>query len=56
LLVGEDAEQALEAAAWVERRLRQQVEPFDERGDRRLAEAGQSNLPALVDVPHPFDI
>lgn len=56
LLAQDDADRALEAAAFVERRLRQQAEPFDGRGDRKLSEAGQSDLPALVDVPHPFDI
>ncbi|QGN32605.1 hypothetical protein [Microlunatus sp. Gsoil 973] len=56
LLTDDDADQALQAAAWVERRLRQQIEPFDGRGDRRLFEAGQLDLPSLVDVPHPFDV
>lgn len=56
LLAQHDAERALEAAAFIERRLRQQAEPFDGRGDCKLFEAGQSDLPALVDVPHPFDI
>lgn len=56
LLSDEDAEKALAAAAWVERTLRRQSAPFDTRGDRRLADAGQLRLPALIDVPHPFDL
>lgn len=56
LLSQEDAERALEAAATVERSLRQQASPFDGRGDRKLSEAGRSDLPALLDVPHPFAI
>jgi predicted RNA-binding protein associated with RNAse of E/G family len=56
LMNDEDAESALAAAAWVERALRRQSAPFDARGDRRLDDAGQSRLPALVDVPHPFDL
>jgi hypothetical protein len=56
LLTDDDAERALAAAAWVERRLRDQVSPFDGRGDCLLSEAGRSGLPALVDVPHPFDV
>ena len=56
LLTPDDAERALEEAAWVERSLRQQSGPFDGRGDRRLAEAGQLSLPALVEVPHPFEL
>jgi hypothetical protein len=56
LLGHQSAERALDAAAWLERRLRRQTAPFDGRGDRRLAEAGQMGLPALVEVPHPFDI
>lgn len=51
-----DAERALAAAAWAERTLRTQAAPFDSRGDRRLEAAGELRLPALVDVPHPFDI
>lgn len=50
------AERALVAAAGVERSLRQESSPFDGRGDRLLAECGRLGLPALVDVPHPFDL
>lgn len=56
LLNDRHAEQALSAAASIERALRLQTAPFDARGDRRLADAGQLRLPALVDVPHPFDV
>jgi predicted RNA-binding protein associated with RNAse of E/G family len=56
LLSNEDGERALAAAAWVERTLRRQAAPFDARGDRRLGKAGQARLPALVNVPHPFDL
>jgi predicted RNA-binding protein associated with RNAse of E/G family len=56
LLNNEDAESALAAAAWVERALRRESAPFDTRGDRRLDQAGRLRLPALVDVPHPFDL
>jgi hypothetical protein len=56
LLSNEDAESALAAAAWVEGTLRRQSAPLDARGDRRLETAGELGLPALVDVPHPFDL
>ena len=56
LLSDRSAEQALAAAGWVERGLRRQTSPFDGRGDHRLAEAGRLGLPALVEVPHPFDL
>ena len=56
LLDADRAERALVAAAGVERSLRQESAPFDGRGDRLLAECGRLGLPALVDVPHPFDL
>lgn len=56
LLSTAEAELALSAAGWAERTLRRQAAPFDVRGDRRLSEAGRLRLPALVDVPHPFDL
>lgn len=56
LLDADAAERALAAAGQLERDLRHWAAPFDERGDRRLLEAGRDGLPALVDVPHPFEI
>lgn len=56
LLIDKSAEEALAAAAWIERSLRRQTTPFDARGDHRLAQAGRLGLPPLIDVPHPFDI
>lgn len=56
LLTDEEADLALQSAAWVERALKRQVTPFDAFGDRQLAAAQRLALPALVDVPHPFDI
>ncbi|HEY9290199.1 MAG TPA: hypothetical protein VIP98_02860 [Microlunatus sp.] len=56
LLDAEAADCALATAAQLERKLRHQAAPFDARGDRRLLAAGQDGFPALVDVPHPFEI
>lgn len=56
LLSDQAAELALAAAAWAERGLRAGTAPFDGRGDRRLVDAGRLGLPALLDVPHPYDL
>lgn len=56
LLTDADAELAIAATAWAERALKHQTDPFDARGDHKLVKAGQIGLPALLDVPHPFDL
>ena len=53
LLSSAHAEQALHAAALVERGLRQRSPPFDDRGDILLAEAAQIGLPPLTQVQRP---
>ncbi|WP_163541856.1 hypothetical protein [Occultella kanbiaonis] len=56
-LLGRDqAELALAAAASTERGMKLRTAPFDDRGDLRLAAYGEAALPALVEVPHPFDV
>lgn len=50
------AEQALTAAARIERSLRRRTAPFDDRGDELLASCGRLGLAPLVEVPHPFEL
>jgi predicted RNA-binding protein associated with RNAse of E/G family len=52
----ESAERALRAAAEVEGLFKARSGPFDDRGDRLLAESGELGLPPLRQVPHPLEI
>ena len=56
LLSDAQAEQALGAAATIERALRNRTPPFDARGDTLLAAAARTALPPLTQVRRPTEI